>query len=76
VAGAVLVKKIEVAVTLRHSGSCRPGQHLVTPPPPATPGVTIDAGGRGSAVRQKELGEQFAAPLEDDEAEWLDAPLR
>jgi hypothetical protein len=28
------------------------------------------------ALRQKELGEQFAAPLEDDEAEWLDAPLR
>jgi hypothetical protein len=24
----------------------------------------------------KEMGEQLAAPLETDEVEWLDAPLR
>ncbi len=41
-------------------------------------GVTIDevAAAALRALRQKEMGEQLAAPLEDDEAEWLDAPLR
>ena len=28
------------------------------------------------ALRQKEMGEQLAAPLDDDEAQWLDASLR
>lgn len=41
-------------------------------------GVTIDqvAGEALRALRQKEMGEQLAAPLDEDEAEWLDAPLR
>jgi hypothetical protein len=41
-------------------------------------GVTIDevAVAALHALRQKEMGEQLAAPLEDDEAVWLDAPLR
>ena len=41
-------------------------------------GATIDevAAAALRALRQKEMGEQLAAPLEDDEAEWLDAPLR
>jgi hypothetical protein len=41
-------------------------------------GATIDevAAAALRALRQKEMGEQLAAPLEGDEAEWLDAPLR
>jgi hypothetical protein len=41
-------------------------------------GVTIDevAAAALRALRQKEMGEQLAAPLETDESEWLDAPLR
>ena len=41
-------------------------------------GPTIDevAAAALRALRQKEMGEQFAAPLADDEAEWLDAELR
>jgi hypothetical protein len=41
-------------------------------------GVTIDevAAAALRALRQKEMGEQLAAPLEADEADWLDAPLR
>jgi len=41
-------------------------------------GATIDevAAAALRALRQKEMGEQLAAPLEDDEVEWLDAPLR
>jgi hypothetical protein len=41
-------------------------------------GATIDevAAAALRALRQKEMGEQLAAPLEADESEWLDAPLR
>ena len=41
-------------------------------------GATIDevAAAALRTLRQKELGEQLAAPLDDDEAEWLDASLR
>jgi hypothetical protein len=41
-------------------------------------GATIDevAAAALRALRQKEMGEQLAAPLDDDEAEWLDASLR
>ena len=41
-------------------------------------GATIDevAAAALHALRQKEMGEQLAAPLEGDEVEWLDAPLR
>jgi hypothetical protein len=41
-------------------------------------GATIDevAAAALRALRQKEMGEQLAAPLEGDEAEWLDASLR
>ncbi len=41
-------------------------------------GATIDevAAVALRALRQKEMGEQLAAPLENDEAEWLDASLR
>jgi hypothetical protein len=41
-------------------------------------GATIDevAAAALRALRQKDMGEQLAAPLEGDEAEWLDAPLR
>ena len=41
-------------------------------------GVTIDevAAAALRALRQKEMGEQLATPLADDEHEWLDAPLR
>ena len=41
-------------------------------------GTTIDevAAAALRALRQKEMGEQLAAPLRDDEAEWLDAPVR
>ena len=41
-------------------------------------GVTIDevAAAALRALRQKEMGEQLAAPLGEDEAEWLDASLR
>jgi len=41
-------------------------------------GVAIDefAAAALRALRQKEMGEQLKAPLDDDEAEWLDAPLR
>ena len=28
------------------------------------------------ALRQKEMGEQLAGPLDEDESHWLDAPLR
>ena len=41
-------------------------------------GATIDevAAAALRALRQKEMGEQLAAPLDDVEAEWLDASLR
>jgi len=41
-------------------------------------GATIDevAAAALRALRQKDMGEQLAAPLDDDEAEWLDASLR
>ena len=41
-------------------------------------GATIDEVATAAlrALRQMEMGEQLAAPLDDDEAEWLDAPLR
>jgi hypothetical protein len=41
-------------------------------------GATIDevAAAALRALRQKEMGEQLASPLEADESEWLDAPLR
>ena len=41
-------------------------------------GATIDevAAAALRALRQREIGEQLATPLADDEAEWLDAPLR
>jgi len=41
-------------------------------------GSTIDevAAAALRALRQKAMGEQLAMPLADDEAEWLDAPLR
>ena len=41
-------------------------------------GATIDevAAAALRALRQKEMGEQLAAPLDDDETEWLDASLR
>ena len=41
-------------------------------------GSTIDevAAAALRALRQKEMGEQLAAPIADDEAQWLDAPLR
>ena len=41
-------------------------------------GVTIDQVTAAAlrALRQKQMGEQLATPLEDDEAEWLDATLR
>ena len=41
-------------------------------------GVTIDqvAAAALRALRQKEMGEQLAAPLDAAEAEWLDASLR
>ena len=41
-------------------------------------GVTIDevAAAALRALRQKEMGEQLATPLADDEPEWPDAPLR
>lgn len=41
-------------------------------------GTTIDEAAAAAlrALRQEELGEQLATPLDDDEAEWLDAPLR
>ncbi len=41
-------------------------------------GATIDevAAAALRALRQKEMGEQLATPLADDEDEWLDAPLR
>jgi len=41
-------------------------------------GATIDevAAAALRALRQKETGEQLAAPLDTDEAEWLDSPLR
>jgi hypothetical protein len=41
-------------------------------------GSTIDevAAAALRALRQKEMGEQLAAPLDDDEAEWLDASSR
>jgi hypothetical protein len=41
-------------------------------------GATIDevAAAALRALRQKEMGERLAAPLDGDEAEWLDAPLR
>ena len=41
-------------------------------------GATIDevAAAALRALRQKEMGEQLAAPLDDHEAEWLDASLR
>jgi metallophosphoesterase superfamily enzyme len=40
-------------------------------------GVTIDevAAAALRALRQKEMGEQLAEPLTDDEVAWLDAPL-
>ena len=40
--------------------------------------ATIDevAGAALRALREKQMGEQLAGPLEGDEAEWLDAPLR
>jgi hypothetical protein len=40
-------------------------------------GVSIDevASAALQALRQKEMGEQLAEPLTDDEAAWLDAPL-
>jgi hypothetical protein len=40
--------------------------------------VTIDevAAVALRALRQKQMGEQLARPLADDEAEWLDAPQR
>jgi hypothetical protein len=41
-------------------------------------GATIDevAAAALRALRQQEMGQQLAAQLESDEAEWLDAPLR
>lgn len=41
-------------------------------------GTTIDviAAAALRALRQSEMGEQLAAPLDDDEAVWLDASLR
>lgn len=41
-------------------------------------GATIDevAAAALRALRQKDMGEQLAAPLDDDEADWLDASLR
>ena len=41
-------------------------------------GETIDevAASALRALREKELGERIATALDDDEAEWLDAPLR
>lgn len=41
-------------------------------------GQTIDAVAAAAlrALRQKEMGEQLAAPLRGDEGEWLDATLR
>lgn len=41
-------------------------------------GATIDevAAAALRALRQKEMGEQLSTPLDDDEAEWLDASLR
>jgi hypothetical protein len=41
-------------------------------------GVTIDqvAAAALRALHRKQMGEQLATPLEDDEAEWLDATLR
>ena len=40
-------------------------------------GTTIDevAAAALRALRQKEMGAQLAAPLTEDEVEWLDAPL-
>ncbi len=41
-------------------------------------GATIDevAAAALRALRQKDMGEQLAAPLDDGETEWLDASLR
>jgi len=41
-------------------------------------GVTIDEVATAAlrALRQKEMGVQLAAPLDGDEADWLDAALR
>jgi len=40
-------------------------------------GVTIDAVAAAAlrALRQKEMGQQLASPLRDDEQTWLDADL-
>jgi hypothetical protein len=40
-------------------------------------GVTIDAVATAAlrALRQKEMGEQLADDLTDEETQWLDAPL-
>ena len=40
-------------------------------------GVTIDAVAAAAlrALRQKEMGEQLADDLTDEETQWLDAPL-